>query len=61
MPYDFAGSTLMCLYYFLLQVGTCLPSGTEVLLVNESGKDDEALQRLARIGYSNVSPLAELD
>ena len=37
-------------------MGTCLPSDVVFLLVNAPGKDSEALQRLARIGYTRVSP-----
>ena len=50
---------LMCIACFIcwcVQVGTCLPSDREILLVNDEDKDTEALQRLARIGYSNVRP-----
>ena len=43
------------IYLYLVKVGTCLSSDTLFLLVNAPGKDSEALQRLARIGYTNVS------
>lgn len=39
---------------FAIWIGTCLSNKTDLLLVNAPGKDSEALQRLARIGYTNV-------
>ena len=47
---------IACSICWCVQVGTCLPSDREILLVNDEDKDTEALQRLARIGYSNVRP-----
>lgn len=55
-PLGAAGGTILELEdgNFAMWIGTCLSNKTEFLLVNAPGKDSEALQRLARIGYTNV-------
>lgn len=39
---------------FAMWVGTLVPPGNDILLVTDMGKEGEALQRLARIGYTKV-------
>ena len=54
-------TTLVCVFVYVYtgefppQVGTLVPYKATILLTGQSDKTNESLQRLARIGYSNVS------
>ena len=46
---------------FAIWVGTLISNDSTYLIVNESGKDGETLQRMARIGYTKVTVYVHLN
>ena len=46
---------LVLIVICIVKIGTLLSSDAKILLISKVGKEGEALQRMARIGYTNVS------